>query len=863
MLLKGPDLVTPLLTVLHGFRIGKIAISGDIKEMFHQVLIRKEDQGAQRFFWRNAENRNPDIYVMQVMTFGAACSPSSAQYVKNTNAMDFSVHFPRAVDSILNHNYVDDLLDSASNESEAISLAKEVSFIHGEGGFFIRNWKSNSKFVLENLGELEEKNHYVPIANSMIEMTIEKVLGMWWSTSDDCFTYNLQMNRVNQAILTGIKRPTKRDMLRTLMSIFDPLGFLSAYVVFLKILLQEVWRTTDGWTDEVNDVVYNKWRRWLESLPDIENVKIPRWHSITPQSSVQLHVFVDASEQAYAAVAYYRVITQNKVTVSLVSAKVKVAPKQPLSIPRLELMAAVLGVRLANSICDVPNMKLEMRCFWSDSLTVLSWLNADPKKYKQFVMHRIGEVLENSKPFEWRYIPTKNNVADDATKWSNNYKFDMKHRCEEYAILQQCGKIHKSSVLYKCSPFLDENLVIRLGGRIDLAPIASENAKRPVILPRSNYCTQLIIKHFHTKYHHIHHETCLNELRQRFYIPRLRVELKKVRRECQHCKNQNALPVVPEMSSLPRARLSAFTRPFSFVGVDYFGPFYVKVGRHQEKRWGVIFTCLTIRAIHIEVAHTMTTDSCIMVIQNFTARRGIPIEIYCDNGTNLKGAEKELRNALKHVDHENIADKFTTSSTSWHFNPPASPHMGGSWERLIKSVKKILHQILPHFVFKDETLYNGLLECERVINSRPLTYVDLEQSSDEALTPNHFLLGSSDGCKPLGKFSHDDSLLRKNWRKMQYFADMFWKKWVNEYLPTITRRTKWFEKCKPLEINDVVIVVDANLPRNSWPKGIVQTVYKSKDGNIRSAEVVTEGGIIHRPVAKLAKLDVKRSAPIG
>ncbi|XP_075158172.1 uncharacterized protein LOC142231449 [Haematobia irritans] len=837
------------------------------------------------------------------MTFGAACSPSSAQYVKNTNAMDFSVHFPRAVDSILNHNYVDDLLDSASNESEAISLAKEVSFIHGEGGFFIRNWKSNSKFVLENLGELEEKNHDVPIANSMVEMTIEKVL-----------------------------------------------GFLSAYVVFLKILLQEVWRTTDG---------------------DIENVKIPRWHSITPQSSVQLHVFVDASEQAYAAVAYYRVITQNKVTVSLVSAKVKVAPKQPLSIPRLELMAAVLGVRLAISICDVPNMKLEMRCFWSDSLTVLSWLNADPKKYKQFVMHRIGEVLENSKPFEWRYIPTKNNVADDATKWSNNYKFDMKHRwfrgppflymdelswptklhkfkntseelrphvnlmhinvadnkiieferfstwkrltltvvyvpkfihklkmkmlksrnieyilpelsklhymaenniyqsiqrenfSEEYAILQQCGKIPKSSVLYKCSPFLDENLVIRLGGRIDLAPIASENAKRPVILPRSNYCTQLIIKHFHTKYHHIHHETCLNELRQRFYIPRLRVELKKVRRECQHCKNQNALPVVPEMSSLPRARLSAFTRPFSFVGVDYFGPFYVKVGRHQEKRWGVIFTCLTIRAIHIEVAHTMTTDSCIMVIQNFTARRGIPIEIYCDNGTNLKGAEKELRNALKHVDHENIADKFTTSSTSWHFNPPASPHMGGSWERLIKSVKKVLHQILPHFVFKDETLYNGFLECERVINSRPLTYVDLEQSSDEALTPNHFLLGSSDGCKPLGKFSHDDSLLRKNWRKMQYFADMFWKKWVNEYLPTITRRTKWFEKCKPLEINDVVIVVDANLPRNSWPKGIVQTVYKSKDGNIRSAEVVTEGGIIHRPVAKLAKLDVKRSAPIG
>ncbi|KAI8119359.1 hypothetical protein CVS40_9301 [Lucilia cuprina] len=211
------------------------------------------------------------------------------------------------------------------------------------------------------------------------------------------------------------------------MSIFDPFGFLSAYVVYLKILLQEVWRTTEGWTDEVNDEVFKKWTIWFKLLPNIENVKIPRWYSTQPGSTVQLHIFVDASELAYAAVAYFRVSSANEVQVSLVSAKVKVAPKQPLSIPRMELMAAVLGIRLANSICSIPNIQIESHFFWSDSYTVLCWLNADPRNYKQFVMHRIGEVLDSSKPSEWRYI-TKDNVTDDATKWKTNFVFDMESR---------------------------------------------------------------------------------------------------------------------------------------------------------------------------------------------------------------------------------------------------------------------------------------------------------------------------------------------------------------------------------------------------------------------------------------------------
>ena len=141
--------------------------------------------------------------------------------------------------------------------------------------------------------------------------------------------------------------------------------------------------------------------------------------------------------------------------------------------------------------------------------------------------------------------------------------------------------------------------------------------------------------------------------------------------------------------------------------------------------------------------------------------------------------------------------------------------------------------------FKDDTLCNALIECEKVINSRPLAYIDLETGADEALTPNHFLLGSSKGNKPLAVFNPDDLIC------------------VQEYLPILNKRTKWFSKSTCLEVGDVVIVVDPNLPRNSWPMGRIEAVHKGRDENVRSATVRSKNAVYTRAVAKLAKLDVK------
>ncbi|XP_062538119.1 uncharacterized protein LOC134206418 [Armigeres subalbatus] len=314
------------------------------------------------------------------------------------------------------------------------------------------------------------------------------------------------------------------------------------------------------------------------------------------------------------------------------------------------------------------------------------------------------------------------------------------------------------------------------------------------------------------------------------------------------------------MADLPQARLAVYSPPFTHTGLDFFGPYEVAVGRRVEKRWGMLATCLTIRAIHIEVVHTLSTDSCIMAIRNFIARRGTPRMIYTDRGTNFIGASRQMKEAAQAVNTDEVMKEFITSDTNWSFNPPLAPHMGGSWERLIGSVKRNLQAIKPPRNPKDEVLRNLLIEVENIINSRPLTHVPVDDDCAPALTPNHFLLGSSNGIKPFTTVDDSSAFLRQNILASQVLANRFWRRWLSDYLPEITKRSKWFDKTESIKISDVVVVVDNKLPRNCWPKGKVIEVHPSKDGEVRSATVRTNFGIYVRAATKLAVLDVGRDA---
>lgn len=431
----------------------------------------------------------------------------------------------------------------------------------------------------------------------------------------------------------------------------------------------------------------------------------------------------------------------------------------------------------------------------------------------------------------------------------------------EIELLNRGDVIPHQSSLFKLSPYLGEDGMIRMDSRIGNAPV-SYDTRRPIILPPSHAITALLIGEYHRKYLHQHHEVVVNELRRRFCIPRLRVVVKKISNDCNHCKIRKATPQIPRMAQLPKARVTPFTPPFAFTGLDYFGPISVTHRRCQEKRYGVLFTCLVTRAVHIEIAYSLDVSSCIMAIRNFMQRHGEPAEIYSDNGTNFVAAERVLRELVDKLDVVEISKHFTSSTLKWKFNPPAAPNMGGAWERLVRSMKNALYASLPTRNPTDEVLRSALMEAEGILNARPLTYLPLDSPESDALTPNHFLRGGSIDVKA---FKCDDSpeALINNYRAAQAMSNRYWHRWIREYLPELTRRQKWFNEGRKLEVGDVVLIVDPNSPRNTYPKGVIVEVITAKDDKVRQVIVKTATGQLKRPASKIAALDIRKSVDGG
>lgn len=214
---------------------------------------------------------------------------------------------------------------------------------------------------------------------------------------------------------------------------------------------------------------------------------------------------------------------------------------------------------------------------------------------------------------------------------------------EEINKLREDHPINRKSDLYKLSTFVDETGVLRIDGRTANAIQLNYNTRYPIILPNQHQVTKLIIHDYHCKLNHANRETVVNEIRQKYYVPHLRAAVDRSMKNCQTCNIKKFKLSCPKMATLPNARLAAYAHPFSYVGIDYLGPLDVAVGRRSEKRYVAVFTCLVTRAVHLEVAFTLSTESCIMAIRRFIARRGPPVEIFSDNGTNFVGTSNILK----------------------------------------------------------------------------------------------------------------------------------------------------------------------------------------------------------------------------
>lgn len=410
-LYTGPDLIIPLLDILLLFRLGLIALKADIKDMFLRVHMRTEDQDAQRFLWRGRDRTSPPkIYKMLTLLFGSKCSPCSAIYVKNKNAERFRKSHPRAVEAIIKRTYFDDFLQSVDSLEEAHYLKKMVTEINSKAGFKMHGWTSNHA-SLRAESQVESLD-FLKLA------ACERALGLQWDVDPDTLTFAARLKTIENSLRELQHPPTKRQMLKFIMSVYDPLGFLNLFTVRAKILMQNVWRRGTSWDERLCEDDAREWQLWIESFDAIKDFKIPRCLYLNKHSlSTELHVFCDASEKAYATVIYWRVNYEDgSFGVNLVASKNYVTPLKPLSIPRFELQAAVIGARLAESVIKCLGSRINKKVYWSDSKTVLCWLKSDPRNYQVYVANRLGELDSLTEASSWRWVPSAENTADDATK---------------------------------------------------------------------------------------------------------------------------------------------------------------------------------------------------------------------------------------------------------------------------------------------------------------------------------------------------------------------------------------------------------------------------------------------------------------
>ena len=446
-------------------------------------------------------------------------------------------------------------------------------------------------------------------------------------------------------------------------------------------------------------------------------------------------------------------------------------------------------------------------------------------------------------------------VGLDETKRHLQYLVQGEPFNTERKDLLDNKSVKRSSRIAQFTPFIGSHGLIRSSGRLRRLEQIDFDAKQPIVLDAGNTFVKLFLRHTHLKDHHQDIDYLRSKVQELYAILKLRSTLRSIKSNCFLCRKFCAATIQPIMADLPKERLAYQSPPFNNIGVDHFGSFYVTVRRTTERRWRFLFTCLTTRAIHVEVVPSMDTSSCVMGFERFVSRRGTPAMIWSDNGTNFIGVEKEHHECIEKWNTLNIAAELVHKGIKLRFNTPSAPNQGGIWERLVRSFKRVLYTIPGTLRLTDEVLNTNFCLVEHALNARPLTPVSANPSDLGAITPNQFLLGNQATGIPsivgVDEFDH-----RKRYARAQsYYANAIWAQSLKEYVPALNLRAKWQTPAEHhIKFGDLVWIVEESNPRGYYPTARIKELRYGSDSVARSAVLRTSSGLLLRPLVKLLSI---------
>lgn len=393
--LAGPRVQDDLYAIILQFRLGRVGINADIKKMFRQVRIDKDQRDMQRIFWREGPQQPLCEYQLTTVTYGMKSSPFNSTRALKQCGLDNASELPKAAKVIQKHFYVDDLLTTAHSKEEAMTLQREIVQALKQGGFELTKWHSNVK----EIREVEEE------MLTLSDKQNPSVLGLQWNQHRDTLNYKTEY-RLQPEVLT------KRSIARESARVFDPLGYLAPVTILAKLILQRLWRLKLDWDVPLAEEETTDWIRFHANLKDIKEIEIPRWIRFSPGMTIELHAFADASSIALGTVVYAKVANKDETYTSILTAKSRVATKGTITIPRLELAAAAMAVEQVNKIKEIEDFKNCETYFWTDSMIVLYWLRRDPEDLQVYVSNRVGKIQAATDISQWRHIASESNPAD-------------------------------------------------------------------------------------------------------------------------------------------------------------------------------------------------------------------------------------------------------------------------------------------------------------------------------------------------------------------------------------------------------------------------------------------------------------------